>query len=102
MSTFRAVPRYPEPMPDRTYSEWLDRGVKDATGVIDIANDAQRHGFIKPDLYPEERLYFRFEDWPNNVRKKKMVGERVMFDLAPQYWHDGIKGVASHVRFVPE
>lgn len=101
MSTapFRAVPRYPAPPTTEDYAGWLADGPKGAFGVIDIADNPLGRGYIQSDDFPDERIYFSYDKWPLNDRRK-MVGHRVVFDIPPTEYDPFKKAQAENVRLI--
>jgi hypothetical protein len=81
-----------------TFVEWLAEGQKNVTGVIDIVNASGRGAYIKPDAFPEERLYFSTADWTVNERRRRIGGCRVLFDCFSQEIPPVGKPLARHIR----
>ncbi len=102
MSTFRAVPRYPQMVIPTTqdYAAWLADGQKCASGVIDIVDGRDTAGYIQPDEFPDERIYFSFKDWPWHKRRDGMVGKQVKFDLPPTEYDPRLKAMAFNVEII--
>lgn len=102
MSTapFRAVPRYPAPPTTEDYAGWLADGQKAAIGIIDIADAVTARGYIQPDEFPDERIYFSYKDWSLNKRREGLVGRRVKFDLPPTDYDPRLKAQAVNVSLM--
>lgn len=83
------------------FSEWLAEGGKDLSGVIDFLDNSgkARYILIKPDLFPDERLIFRINQWSDKVRQSGLVGSRIVFDLPPQEIRPDEKAEPVNVRF---
>lgn len=90
-----------EPIPS-AFAQWLAEGKRDVRGSIQQPNNPGRFAFVKPRDFPEERLYFSFQEWPEsmlrNVRKGSVQGRQVVFDVAPQDWSPQHSPQASNVR----
>lgn len=93
----------PEMRPEE-FIRWLAMGQIDARGTIQEVSDKLRCAYIRPYLFPQERLYFSFLDWPESfvgqVRKHRMVhkGRSVVFDVPSQEWNQRDNMQAWNVR----
>jgi hypothetical protein len=81
-----------------TFTEWLAEGQKNVAGVVDIVNASSNSVWIKPDAFPEERLYFSTAKWTVQERRQRLGGVRVQFDCPPQEIPKFGKPVASNMR----
>lgn len=82
------------------FARWLAEGQKDVLGTIQQPNDAGRFAYIKPDAFPEERLYFSFREWPDQSRQRSLQGRLVGFDVETQAWKPERTPEASNVRLL--
>ena len=98
-SPYRVVPRYPAPTTE-DYAGWLADGQKGASGIIDIADGSLARGYIQPDEFPDERIYFSYKSWPLATRRDTLVGRQVRFDMPPTEYDPRLKPMAVNVVLV--
>lgn len=84
------------------FAQWCMEGQQEVHGTIQQPNDAGQFGYIKPNDFPEERLYFSFREWPDPIRERarqrSLQGRPVIFDVDPQQWRPDRTLKASNVR----
>lgn len=85
----------------QSFAQWLRAPHRDQRGTIQQPAKKFKFGYIKPDAFPEERLYFRFADWPITVLHGTLQGRPVMFDTEPENWGPEIIASATNVRLMP-
>lgn len=85
-----------------SFAQWLRASHREQRGTIQQPMSKHKFGFIRPDAFPEERLYFRYADWPTTVLHGKLQGRDVIFDTEPQEWSQELSAFAVNVRLAPK
>lgn len=95
-------PRIVEVETSPAFAQWLAAGQTNARGTIQQPSNRDFSAFIKPDLFPEERLYFSFKEWSpmliKMMRRGGVQGRPVIFDVDPQTWRPELTLPAKNVR----
>ena len=87
----------------QTFAQWLRMSHKDERGTIQQPQGPLRIAYIRPDAFPEERLFFSMKDWPITVLHSALQGRPVIFDIEPQpEWEPKLSAASSNVRLLPK
>lgn len=81
-----------------SFAQWLRQGHTNLRGTIQQPNLRGRYGHIRPDDFPEERLFFKT---PPGWSGLPPQNSPVLFDLEPQpNWNPTHTARAINVRLV--
>lgn len=84
------------------FAMWLREPHSNLRGTIQQPDDAKRKAYIRPDAFPAERLFFRYDHWPVTLRHRSLQNRPVIFDLKPYPdWSPETNPEAINVRLVP-
>lgn len=85
------------------FAMWLRERHTNLSGTIQQPDGAKQKAYVRPDAFPEERLFFSYKDWPITRRHRALQGEPVLFDIQPQpRWTPRLNAEATNVRPLAE
>lgn len=85
----------------QSFAQWLRAPHKDERGTIQQPQGPLRIAYIRPDAFPEERLFFRYDHWTTTRTHQALQNRVVLFDLDAQDWDPLKTPDATNVRLVP-
>jgi hypothetical protein len=84
-----------------SFAQWLRESHRDQRGTIQQPQGPLRIAYIRPDAFPEERIFFRYDHWTTTRTHRALQNRAVIFDLEPQEWNPMKTPDAINVRIAP-